>query len=75
MDILNLFKTINGLSWNGQDKEYTTKYYSDSYDIPDLNHIVIELNQTVYWFNSREITIDGLTFNDPIEVRNYLFTI
>jgi hypothetical protein len=75
MDILNLFKTINGLSWNGQDKEYTTKYYGESYNIPDLIHIVIELNQTLYWFNIREITIDDLTFNDPIEVRNYLFII
>lgn len=75
MDILNLYKISNGLSWNGQDKHYTTKYYSESYDIPDLSYIVIELNQTIYWFNCQEITIDGLNFNDPIEVRNYLFTI
>ena len=73
MDILAISKIKNGLSWNNQDKFFTTKFYSDGYTIPDIIHIVLELNQTIYWFNCQEITIDGLRFNDPIEVRDYLF--
>lgn len=75
MDILNLNKINGGISWNNQDKFFTSKFYNESYDIPDIKHIVIELDMVLFWFNVDQITVDGLIFSDPIDLRNYIFNI
>jgi hypothetical protein len=73
MDTLNINKISGGLSWNGSEKYYTTKYFSESYDIPDIEHISIELDEAIIWFNCYDITIDNQSFSDSIEIKNYLF--
>ena len=75
MDRIDIIKINNGLSWNNSEKIFTKKYYEESYNIPDTQHIVFELNENIIWFNCNYITIDGNIFNDPIEVRNYVFNI
>jgi hypothetical protein len=75
MDRIEIIKINNGLSWNNNEKIFTKKYYEESYNIPDTKHIVFELNENIIWFDCDGITIDSNIFNDPIEVRNYVFNI
>ena len=75
MDRIDIIKINNGLSWNNNEKIFTKKYYEESYIIPDTKHIAFELNENIIWFVCDSITIDSIIFNDPIEVRNYVFNI
>lgn len=73
MMILEIIKIDNGLDWFSKPKFFTTESLENSYIILDEYHVHIELNNTIYCFDSREVVIENLTFTNSNELINYIF--
>lgn len=57
--MLEINKIPNGLHFNNQDHYFTFNMYQNGYNIDGDNSCDIELNNSLYFFQNGEFTLDG----------------
>jgi hypothetical protein len=57
--MLEIYKIPNGLHFHNQDHFFTFDMYQDGYNINGDNTCDIELENSLYFFQNGEFTLDG----------------
>lgn len=74
MNMLEITKINNGLSWGGVDRFFTNTSLESGYERLDDYHIHSELNNQIICFDCRQVIIDNeFTFNTSDEIISFLY--